>query len=312
MDLTEFDAHRAITATRSGEISYAEFGAGRPVLFVHGLGTNGMLWRNVIAELRGEARLIAIDLPGHGLSPVGSGHEHTLSSLADSVAEFLDVQGLTRVDLVANDTGGAVAQIFAARYPERLTTLTLTNCEAHDNLPNEAFRPTVELARSGRLGAMAARMLADPAVARSPQSLGGNYEDPAYLTEEMIRAYLEPVAGTPAAARDFERLLSSLEPANLLDIEPALRRLTVPTLIVWGTADSHFDISWAYWLRDAIPGAREVVELPGAKLHFPDERAAELVPVLRRHWAGHPPGDAAARSVAGAAPAVAPSSRPVP
>ena len=58
----------------------------------------------------------------------------------------------------------------------------------------------------------------------------------------------------------------------------------MPTLVVWGTGDVFFDVKFAYWFRDTIPGVTEVVELDGAKLFFPDERAAELVPLLRRHW----------------------------
>jgi pimeloyl-ACP methyl ester carboxylesterase len=278
-----------------------ELGVGRPVLLVHGLGTNGILWRNLIALLRDEYRCIAIDLPGHGRSPVDPEQEYTLSALADRIEDFCDTMGLGRVDLVANDTGGAISQIFATRHPERLETFTLTNCEAHDNLPNELFRRTVELAKRGELAQLAGRMLGNTAVARAPGGLGSNYENPDHLTDDLIRAYLEPVAGTPAAARQFERLLSSLEPENLLAIEPGLRKLDVPTLIVWGTGDAHFEVSWAYWLRDTIPGAYEVVELPGAKLHFPDERAAEFAPILRGHWNSHPPsGDAGGTRAVGA------------
>ena len=59
----------------------------------------------------------------------------------------------------------------------------------------------------------------------------------------------------------------------------------MPTLIVWGTGDEFFDVRWAEWLRDTIPGVTDVVMIDGAKLFFPDERAADLVPHLRRHWA---------------------------
>jgi len=54
--------------------------------------------------------------------------------------------------------------------------------------------------------------------------------------------------------------------------------------VVWGTGDVFFEVKWAYWLRDTIPGVTEVVELDGGRLFFPDERAEELVPYLRRHW----------------------------
>ncbi len=51
-----------------------------------------------------------------------------------------------------------------------------------------------------------------------------------------------------------------------------------------GTGDISFERKWAYWLRDTIPGATEVVEMEGARLLFPDERAAGNTAALRRHW----------------------------
>jgi pimeloyl-ACP methyl ester carboxylesterase len=130
---------------------------------------------------------------------------------------------------------------------------------------------------------MAAALIADLPTARTTV-FGMGYEDPEYLTLDMVRCFLEPVLGTPEAARQFERMLSRLEPSALLAAEPALAQLDLPTLIVWGTGDEFFDVSWAYFLRDLIPGAHEVVEVPGAKLFWPDERAHDLVPHLLRHW----------------------------
>jgi hypothetical protein len=49
-----------------------------------------------------------------------------------------------------------------------------------------------------------------------------------------------------------------------------------------------FRPTWAYWLRDTIPGATEVVEIEGGRLFFPDERATELTASLRRHWEARP------------------------
>ena len=76
-----------------------------------------------------------------------------------------------------------------------------------------------------------------------------------------------------------------LEPTDLLAVEPKLKQLQIPTLVVWGTGDTTFDISRAHWLRDTIPGVTEVVEIAGARLFFVDERANDLVPLLKRHWA---------------------------
>lgn len=279
------DKHRGQACISSGPVSYIDTGgAGPPVLFVHGLGTSSYLWRNVVDQLSGERRCVAFDLPLHGGTPAAADQDFSLPGLARFLTECADVLGLTGIDLVGNDTGGAICQAFAVAQPERLRTLTLTNCEAHDNLPPKALLPAVWLAKA-RVAAWTMRWLMRDEKRARRLMYGTGYENLANLPEEVSRAWLTPLFGSKEAARQNERILPSLHARDLLAIEPALRRLQVPTLIVWGTGDRFFGRKWAYWLRDAIPGATEVVELDGARLFFPDERAAELTAALRRHWA---------------------------
>lgn len=283
MDIQEYDTHRRVVHTGSGEVSYADVGSGPVALFVHGVGTNGYLWRNVIGELSGGYRCVAIDLPLHGRSPVRDDQDLTLTGLARFVEDFLAELDLTDVHLVAHDTGGAVAQIVAAHQPQRLATFTLTNCETHDNVPPRAFKPTIWLARAGVLSLLGPRSLRNlPRVRKGV--FGKGYNRVESLPLDVVRAFLEPVLGTRPRARQFERWLSSLHARDLLAVEPDLKRLTVPTLVVWGTGDIFFHRRWAYWLRDTIPGVTEVVEVDGARLFFPEERPGDLVPHLRRHW----------------------------
>ncbi|MEV1240769.1 alpha/beta fold hydrolase [Nonomuraea sp. NPDC050022] len=262
------------------DISYVDVGDGPVALFVHGVATSSYLWRNVIAELRDERRCVAIDLPLHG----GSAPRDDLSipAMAEAVEELCAELGLDQVDLVANDTGGAVAQVFAVRHPERLRSLTLTNCDVHTNTPPESFQPTVDLAARGELAPLTAALLDQPELL-AQTAFGDGYEridDPA----DLVDHYLRPILDKPDGPRAFERLLTSIDAKDMVAIEPLLTVLAVPTLVVWGTGDVFFDVSWARWLRDTIPGVKEIVEIEGGRLFFPDERAGELVPHLRRFW----------------------------
>jgi pimeloyl-ACP methyl ester carboxylesterase len=291
MQLTEFDAHRHSITTRSGEISYIDVGpagTGPVALFVHGIATNASLWRNVIGALSGQRpdhrRYIAPDLPLHGHSPVTTDQDLSVAALAEGLEDFCDALGLTSIHLVANDTGGAIAQIFAARHPERLATLTFTNCDTAGNLPPEEFKPTVELARAGNLAPTAVALFADLDAA-AKVAFGNGYEHLDRVDPAVIRSYLEPCFGSLERAREFERLLSAMDDADLVAVTPQLGEITVPTLIVWGTGDAFFDVSWAYQLRDTIPGTTRVVTVDGARLFFPDERPMDLVPHLEQHWA---------------------------
>jgi pimeloyl-ACP methyl ester carboxylesterase len=273
-------------ATPAGEIAYAEVGEGPVALFVHGVFLNSRLWRDVIAGVADMRRCVAVDLPGHGRTGPLAGFDYSLTALAQVLEDVCDGLGLEQVDLVANDTGGALAQVFAATHPERLRTLTLTNCDCHDNLPPADFKQIVDLAKIGELAAVVMQLAADPELARSPIGLGSGYERPESLSDDKIHDFLGPFR-SPAAAAALQACVAALDPAELLAVEPALRGLDAPTLVAWGTGDQFFDVSWASWLRDTIPGVRQVVELEGAKLFFPDERAAEFTPVLRRFWEVH-------------------------
>ena len=161
MDISTFTASRKTLTVPGGDIAYTEFGDGPAALFVHGLATSGALWRNVIERLAAASRCIAIDLPAHGGSQARK--DASVAGMANAVAELCDGLGLGQVDLVGNDTGGAVAQIFAARHPGRLRSLSLTNCDTEGNFPPPGFVPLVETARRGELAPVLAAIAADPA-----------------------------------------------------------------------------------------------------------------------------------------------------
>jgi len=173
--------------------------------------------------------------------------------------------------------------VFATGHPELLHSLTLTNCETHKNMPPKVLLPAAWLAHLGLAARISPRLLRDIRRGRK-RFYGLGYQDIESLPEDLARFWLETQFATPELARQNQRIMTSLHARDLLAIEPALARLQVPTLIVWGTGDIFFRRKWAYWLRDTIPGATEVVELAGARLFFPDERATELTAALRRHW----------------------------
>lgn len=281
MDVNTFLSHRRSLATASGEIAYTEFGEGPAALFVHGLATSSALWRRVVGDLSDTSRCIAADLPAHGASPAR--HDMSVAALADALADLCDSLGLGQVDLVGNDTGGAIAQVFSARYPGKVRSLTLTNCDCEGNFPPPGLGPLIDQARQGTLAPLAFELAANPETwPANPLSVG--YEHPDRVPQDAWRDYFTGVAGTIERARDFERLFASLDAADIEAAGGPLRTLKAPTLLVWGTDDTAFPLKWAYHLRDLIPSTRAVIEIDGAKLFFPEERPGDLVPHLRRLW----------------------------
>ena len=273
--------------TPFGEIAYTEKGTGPTAVFLHGVFLNGYLWRHVIDQVADIRRCIAIDLLAHGATRTAPGQDLSFEAQTEMLAAFCDVLGLAQIDLVGNDSGGGIAQIFATRYESRLRSLTLTNCDTHDNCPPEAIQPLIEAVAQGQLGEIGRAMVADPSFAR--QILGSGYQFPERLSEETIQTYLEPLFGTPERAELFEKLVKRCflgEECHQTFVLDRLKTVQTPTYIVWGTGDIFFDVKWGHWLRATIPGARALVLLDDAKLFFPEERPDELVHVLRKQWSG--------------------------
>ena len=268
----------------SGRISYLEQGSGPVALFVHGVLLNSYLWRYQLAGLSDFRRCIAVDLLAHGDTEIAPDQNVSVTANAKMLREFLDALKIDQVDLVGNDSGGGIAQIFAALNPERVRSLTLTDCDTHDNWPPEAFKPFLALAAAGALSGTLNAMLSDKQVYRSAGALGPAYEHPGQVSDDTIEKYLRPLVRSEQHTHDFQRFLAAFDNSHTVTIREELRSLQAPTLIVWGTDDVYFDLKWSHWLADNIPGIRRRVEFKGARIFFPEERWQEFNQELRAHW----------------------------
>lgn len=272
-----FAAGRRFADTSFGRIAYVERGKGPAALFLHGVPLSGYHWRYALAMLSNERRCIAPDLMGLGHTQIAPDGDVSFTAQADMLLELLDALGVDRVDVVGNDSGGGIAQILAAKAPERLRSLVLTNCDTHDNWPPEAFLPVVELARQGRVGALLEAARHDPAV------FAPAYERP-HEVAGALGVYLDPILSSPERIANLERYLTAMDPRQTVGLRPQLEKLAVPTLVAWGLGDVYFGEEWADWLARTIPGVRRVEKIPNARLFFAEERPFETSTLIRRHW----------------------------
>src|SRR6202051_3309325 len=197
--------------TPSGRISYASGGSGPAALFVHGVVLNKHLWRHQLSGLSDIRRCIAVDLLAHGDTEIEPNQDVSVTANANMLREVLDALRIDQVDLVGNDSGGGIAQIFAALNPNRVRSLTLTNCDTHDNWPPEAFKPFVDMAVAGGLKETLNAMLADKAIYRAPSARGPAYEQPENVSDEDIEIYLRPLVQTELRTRDLQRFVAAFD-----------------------------------------------------------------------------------------------------
>lgn len=283
MDAAAFHASRRFAATPFGRIAYVERGTGAAALFLHGFPLNGFQWRDALVRLAPYRRCIAPDFLGLGYTEVAPGQGVAPAAQAAMLAALLDTLAIDAVDVVANDSGGAVAQLFVTRHPQRVRTLLLTNCDTEPDCPPPALQPVLAMSRAGTyVQTWLAPWLADKTLARSPQGLGGmTYTFPGHPTDEAIDVYLTPLVRDPARTHAYAL---ALEHNALAGIEPLLRRSRVPTRIVWGTGDPIFAPASPDYLDRTLGASRGVRRVAGAKLFFPEEFPALIAEEARRLW----------------------------
>ncbi|WP_218016289.1 alpha/beta fold hydrolase [Sphingomonas asaccharolytica] len=281
----EYHASRRYVSTRFGRIAFVERGRGPAALFIHGFPLSGFQWRGALERLASQRRCLAPDLMGLGYSEVAEGQDLSPRAQADMLVAFLDRLSVPAADLIANDSGGTIAQLLMARHPRRIRTVILTDCDVHENSPPPQMRNSIRQARDGMYDKKIERHLSDRSYARSPQGIGGGaYADAATFSDEAIDYSFRPLIASPLRRAQLNRYLTVFDPNPLVAIKPLLERSEAPTKMLWGTSDPLFPIQWAEWLDRTLPKSRGVRLVDGGRLFWPEEHPDLLAAEARTLW----------------------------
>jgi pimeloyl-ACP methyl ester carboxylesterase len=271
----------------AGTIEYREEGDGPPIVFVHGVGVNGNLWRRVLPLLADRYRCIAPDWPlGAHSRPLRSDADLSLPGLARIVADFLEALSLEDVVVVANDTGGAIAQWLVGHRAERVGRLVLTSCDAFERFPP---RPQLYLKPAARVpGAVwgVAALVQLRVVQRTPFAYGWTTRAP--IEPEVMRSYTSHVWRNAGVRRDLARLLRAVDTRYTFEAAEALRGFDKPALVVWAADDKLFPVEHGRRLAELLPQGRfELVE--DCRTFIPEEQPERLVALVREFLAAEVP-----------------------
>ena len=266
-----------------GTIRYREQGTGEPVVLVHGLLNNGLLWREVADELAKDFRVISPDWPlGSQELPMKEGTDLSPPGLAAIVAAFLEALDLRDVTLVGNDTGGAICQLVVVNHPGRVGRLVLTPCDAYDNFLPPMFRPLQLAARVPGAVWLIAQSLRPRPARRLPFAFGWLSKRP--LPREVSDAFLAPALRDRRIRREVAAVLRGISPRHTEEAARRFGEFDKPVLLAWAPEDRFFKLRYAERLAEAFPNARlELIE--DSYTYVPvdqPQRTAELIAAFAR------------------------------
>jgi len=285
MDTAYFQHHRKFLNVDQGRIAYVEKGRGPVALFLHGFPLNGYQWRGALERLNKLRRCIAPDLMGMGYSEIQESVTINPDTQVDMLVSFLDRLSIRDVDLVANDSGGLVAQIFIARIPGRIKSLLISNCDVDENNPPKQFLPAVSLAKKHLFAEKyIAPQLGNLQVARSARGIGASYTYPDRLAEATIEYYFCPLVSSPARIAQLDSYTVSMGVNLLVPLRESLQQWAGPVRILWGAKDTFFGVEWAQWLNHNLRNSKDVRSLDNANLFFPEEMPEVIAEEAEALW----------------------------
>jgi len=253
-------------------LAYLVSGEGEPVVFVHGWPTYSYLWRHQIPTLAGRFRVYALDLPGFGDSDKPTDVKYTLAFYADVLNSFLNVIGIEQVSLLCHDLGGPITLLWAVRNPERLDRLVIMDTMPYPDLPL-MIRLMLSAARLPGIG----RALVSRRGLRLAFHIGTISRG--VVTDELVAAYHRPFAEDAAARTTLLRILTELEPREMVEIADNLARVTAPTLILWAEKDPSAPLSIARRLQADI-GSAVLKTVPNCGHFLTEDRPEEVSRLL--------------------------------
>ena len=251
---------RGLIEVPQGRIRVREIGDGEPLLFVHGYLVDGRLWDGVAERLAADFRCIVPDLPfGSHRSAMKKEADLSPPGAAELLGDLLTALGLESATIVANDSGGAVSQMFTAAHPKRVKRLVLTNCDTHENFPPKPFNLMPPLARIP--GTMT--LMAQPFRVGALRRMGFKPFAKKTIDPALVDSWLEPMLRDAGVRADAGRFMAGANKSQTLDAANVLESFDSPVCLVWAPEDKVFPLSYAERLARALPNAR-IVEVPGA------------------------------------------------
>jgi haloalkane dehalogenase len=272
--------------TGSARLVYRRVGTGPPLLLVHGFPLSGFTWRKLLPELATRHTCYMPDLPGMGESEWTDATDFSFPGQGHTLKAMVDLLGLERYSVLAQDTGGTFARYLALEDGSRLDRLILINTEIPNHRPPWIPLYQFLMRFPGTLTAFSMFLRSDWFL-RSSMGFGGSFSDLRLIEGDFHEHVVEPLLRSSKRLDGMRRYLrgATWEPVDALARDHA--RLTMPVQLIWGTDDPTFPVTLAHEMVAQFPDA-QLTEVSGGRLLVHEEKPAEVARAVLAFTASSP------------------------
>lgn len=256
-------------------LSYSECGKrdAKTLLFLHGFGENRHTWRFLVADLSKHYHVVLLDLKGFGDSPKSDDDYYSVYDQAHEVTQFIEEHNLENITLVGRSFGGGVALVLALIQEEKLIEKKIERLVLINSMAYRQKLPSMmERLNQPVIGYLGIHLLNDRWIAHEAYKFA--FYDDSLIPQKSVD-YAERYLGLPLAKYAYLKTVNQLIPDDLTKMEKQYKKITLPTLILWGKEDLSIPIRTAHRLHHDLKNSH--LKILSDAAHMPQEERPHKV-----------------------------------
>ena len=256
-------------------LAYEEYGKenNQTILFLHGFGESKQTWRFITPSLSQKYHLILLDLKGFGLSPKTDDDKYSVYDQDLYVKKFIEQHHLKKLTIVGRSFGGGVALILALMQEKKLMQPTLKKMILINSMAyNQPLPSMLNDLKTPIIGYLGIHLLNNHYMALEAYKYA--FWNNNKIPQPSVN-YSAHLMSLPMAKYAYLQTVNNLIPDDVQSIEHEYKKITIPTLIIWGKDDVSIHVDKAYKLHRDLKNS-QIVVLPQVG-HMPQEETPKSV-----------------------------------
>lgn len=251
-------------------VHYRDEGEGPAIVLLHAHWASLIMWDSWAEALKDKYRVIRFDMTSHGLTGPDPSGDYTLGRTVELMELLLDELGVEDMILGGTSMGGTVSMHFTAKHSDRVNDLVLVSPGVLNTRIKDPNKPLELPPGAGILQYVTPRLMFSG-------MLNAGFGDKTKLTEETIDRWHDMQLREDQRKAEIARMRQYISG----DIPALMKKITTPTIIMWGGANPVVPVNQAYQLIDMMENAEVELKIYDgvghmAVLEAPDATSSDI------------------------------------